>query len=58
MVPEDDDVMQIRTTCPAEIRDAEGRTVGGPIVDRPAVAVPAAMLDYLLAFSPKAQPEP
>jgi hypothetical protein len=58
MVPEDDDMMQIRTTFPAEIRDAEGRTVGGPIVDRPAVAVLAAMLDYLLAFSAKAQPEP
>jgi hypothetical protein len=58
LVPEDDDMMQIRRTFRAEISDAEGRTVGGPIVDRPAVAVLAAMLDYLLAFPAKAQPEP
>jgi hypothetical protein len=58
IVPEDEDLSRIRVTLRAEIRDAAGRIVGGPIVDRPAFAVLAVMLDYLLAIPAKAELEP
>jgi hypothetical protein len=51
LLPESEDMLRIEHTFRAEIKDTESATVRGPIVDTPAVAVLAAMLDYLLGLS-------
>jgi hypothetical protein len=44
----DDGSTEITTIFRAGVHDADGRIIGGPPSDRAAVAVLAAMLDYLL----------
>jgi hypothetical protein len=44
----DDGSTEITTMFRAGVRNADGRIIGGPPSDRAAVAVLAAMLDYLL----------
>jgi hypothetical protein len=52
-----EDGMEVRRAFRAEVKDIDGRTVRGPSVEGPAVAVLVAMLDYMFASADEPEAE-